>query len=63
MNQAIHFPDLEQWDDERQGVCFPALVGGKRTPVALPKLKAFTLPLKAHVVYSTINTQIYHAKE
>lgn len=30
MNQAIHFPDLEQWDDERQSVCFPALVGGMR---------------------------------
>lgn len=28
MNQAIHFPDLEQWDDERQSVCFPALVSG-----------------------------------
>ncbi len=30
MNQAIHFPDLEQWDDERQSVCFPALVSGMR---------------------------------
>ncbi|WP_071882111.1 DUF1488 domain-containing protein [Candidatus Sodalis pierantonius] len=30
MNQAIHFPDLEQWDAERQSVCFPALVGGMR---------------------------------
>ncbi|BAE75516.1 hypothetical protein SGGMMB4_05362 [Sodalis glossinidius str. 'morsitans'] len=30
MNQAIHFPDLEQWDDERQSMCFPALVSGMR---------------------------------
>ncbi|MGL9774803.1 MAG: DUF1488 domain-containing protein [Sodalis sp. (in: enterobacteria)] len=30
MNQAIHFPDLEQWDDEGQSVCFPALVSGMR---------------------------------
>lgn len=30
MNQAIHFSDLEQLDDEHQSVCFPALAGGMR---------------------------------
>lgn len=30
MNHAIHFPDLEQWDAERQSVCFLALVSGMR---------------------------------
>ncbi|RLR17991.1 DUF1488 domain-containing protein [Sodalis-like symbiont of Bactericera trigonica] len=30
MNQAIHFPDLKHWDDERQSVCFPALMSGTR---------------------------------
>ncbi|QKJ85403.1 DUF1488 domain-containing protein [Paramixta manurensis] len=28
MNQAIQFPDQESWDEQRQAVCFPALVNG-----------------------------------
>lgn len=28
MNQAIQFPDREEWDDVRQVVCFPVLVNG-----------------------------------
>ncbi|MEZ2578337.1 MULTISPECIES: DUF1488 domain-containing protein [Buttiauxella] len=28
MNQAIQFPDREQWDDQLQAICFPALVNG-----------------------------------
>ena len=28
MNQAIQFPDREEWDESRQAVCFPALVNG-----------------------------------
>ncbi|MBR7539158.1 DUF1488 family protein, partial [Mycobacterium tuberculosis] len=28
MNQAIQFPDREHWDEQRQAVCFPALVSG-----------------------------------
>ncbi|WP_368748112.1 DUF1488 domain-containing protein [Enterobacter cancerogenus] len=28
MNQAIHFPDREIWDEEKQAVCFPVLVHG-----------------------------------
>lgn len=28
MNQAIQFPDQEQWDDHRQAISFPALVNG-----------------------------------
>lgn len=28
MNQAIQFPDREQWDDRHMAICFPALVNG-----------------------------------
>ncbi|WP_459592147.1 DUF1488 family protein, partial [Enterobacter asburiae] len=28
MNQAIHFPDRESWDEHKQAVCFPVLVQG-----------------------------------
>ncbi|MBP2168552.1 hypothetical protein J2125_001744 [Erwinia toletana] len=28
MNQAIQFPDREEWDSDRQSVCFPAQVNG-----------------------------------
>lgn len=28
MNQAILFPERESWDETRQCICFPALVGG-----------------------------------
>jgi hypothetical protein len=28
MNQAIQFPDREEWNDAQQAVCFPALVNG-----------------------------------
>ncbi|MFD1800702.1 DUF1488 domain-containing protein [Mixta tenebrionis] len=28
MNQAIQFPDRESWDEQRQAVCFPAMVNG-----------------------------------
>lgn len=28
MNQAIQFPDREEWDATRQAVCFPVLVNG-----------------------------------
>ena len=28
MNQAIHFPDREIWDEDKQAVCFPGLVNG-----------------------------------
>ncbi|APG20185.1 hypothetical protein Y71_02225 [Kosakonia radicincitans DSM 16656] len=28
MNQAIQFPDREEWDPSMQAVCFPALVNG-----------------------------------
>ncbi|MGV8429226.1 DUF1488 family protein, partial [Pseudomonas aeruginosa] len=28
MNQAIQFPDREEWDAERQCIVFPALVNG-----------------------------------
>ena len=28
MNQAIHFPEREIWDEDKQAVCFPALVNG-----------------------------------
>ncbi|MBR7358592.1 DUF1488 domain-containing protein, partial [Klebsiella pneumoniae] len=25
MNQAMHFPDRESWDEHKQAVCFPVL--------------------------------------
>ncbi len=28
MNQAIHFPDRESWDEERGAIVFPVLVHG-----------------------------------
>lgn len=28
MNQAIHFPDRESWDEERGAIVFPVLVQG-----------------------------------
>ncbi|MEZ6878480.1 DUF1488 domain-containing protein [Enterobacter sp. KBR-315C3_2022] len=35
MNQAIHFPDREAWDDARQAVCFPVLVHGMQLTCAV----------------------------
>lgn len=35
MNQAILFPDREEWDEGKQCVCFPALVGGFQVNCAL----------------------------
>ncbi|MFH8136486.1 DUF1488 domain-containing protein [Pantoea osteomyelitidis] len=28
MNQAIQFPDREEWDEAGQAICFPALANG-----------------------------------
>ena len=35
MNQAIQFPDREQWDDNKSAVCFPALVHGMQLMCAM----------------------------
>lgn len=35
MNQAIQFPDRETWNDEKQAVCFPALVNGMQMMCAI----------------------------
>lgn len=35
MNQAIHFPDREWWDEQNQAVCFPALVHGMLNTCAI----------------------------
>ena len=35
MNQAIHFPDREVWDDSKQAVCFPVLVNGMQMTCAI----------------------------
>lgn len=35
MNQALQFPDREQWDDRRQAVCFPALNQGMQLNCAI----------------------------
>lgn len=37
MNQAIHFPDREIWDEEKQAVCFPVLVHGMQLTCAISK--------------------------
>jgi len=36
MNQAIHFPDREEWDAIQQAVLFPALVNGMAVTCAIP---------------------------
>ncbi|ANR79049.1 MULTISPECIES: DUF1488 family protein [Kosakonia] len=35
MNQAIQFPDREEWDDAAGAVCFPALVNGMQITCAI----------------------------
>ena len=35
MNQAIHFPDREVWDESKQAVCFPVLVNGMQMTCAI----------------------------
>ncbi|WP_039054689.1 DUF1488 domain-containing protein [Enterobacter sp. Bisph1] len=35
MNQAIHFPDREEWDGALEAVCFPALVNGMQLACAI----------------------------
>ena len=35
MNQAIHFPDRESWDEHKQAVCFPVLVQGMQLTCAI----------------------------
>ncbi|QHM73602.1 DUF1488 domain-containing protein [Mixta intestinalis] len=35
MNQAIQFPDRESWDEQRQAVCFPAMVNGFQLTCAI----------------------------
>lgn len=35
MNQAIHFPDREIWDEDKQAVCFPVLVHGMQLTCAI----------------------------
>ncbi|ORM60643.1 DUF1488 domain-containing protein [Pantoea rodasii] len=39
MNQSIHFPDRESWDDERQAILFPVLLQGMGLTCAI-KLEA-----------------------
>lgn len=35
MNQAIQFPDREEWDVLKEAVCFPALVNGMQLMCAI----------------------------
>ena len=35
MNQAIHFPDRELWDEGKQAVCFPAMFNGMQLNCAI----------------------------
>ncbi|MCT4703557.1 DUF1488 domain-containing protein [Enterobacteriaceae bacterium H20N1] len=35
MNQAIQFPDREEWDERHNAICFPALVNGFQITCAI----------------------------
>lgn len=35
MNQAIQFPDREEWDAQKKAVCFPELVNGMQLMCAI----------------------------
>ncbi|AIX75703.1 MAG: DUF1488 domain-containing protein [Mixta calida] len=35
MNQAIQFPDRENWDEAQQAICFPAMVNGFQLTCAI----------------------------
>lgn len=35
MNQAIQFPDREEWNAQKEAVCFPALVNGMQLMCAI----------------------------
>ena len=35
MNQAIQFPDREEWNADKAAVCFPALVNGMMLTCAI----------------------------
>lgn len=35
MNQAILFPDREEWNAEKEAVCFPVLVNGMQLVCAI----------------------------
>lgn len=35
MNQAIQFPDREDWNETRRAVCFPAMVNGFQLTCAI----------------------------
>ena len=35
VNQAIQFPDREEWDENKKCVCFPALVNGMQLTCAI----------------------------
>lgn len=35
MNQAIQFPDREEWSESKKCVCFPAIVNGMRLTCAI----------------------------
>lgn len=36
MNQAVHFPDRENWDEEKHAIVFPVLVQGMGFTCAIP---------------------------
>lgn len=42
MNQAIHFPDREIWDENKQAVCFPVLVHGMQLTCAIKGRRCFS---------------------
>ena len=41
MNQAIQFPDREEWDDVRKAVCFPALYNGMQLQCAVSEAELY----------------------
>ena len=58
MNQAIHFPDREVWDESKQAVCFPVLVNGMQMTCAITGellLRRFALLIE-HVIDINVRT-------
>ncbi|WP_067709984.1 MULTISPECIES: DUF1488 domain-containing protein [unclassified Erwinia] len=55
MNQAIQFPDREEWNEDIKAICFPAMVNGLMMMCAISGeslLRRFGDGQPAHVSFS-----------
>jgi len=55
VNQAIQFPDREEWNEDIKAICFPALVNGLMVMCAISGeslLRRFDVGQPAHVSFS-----------